>query len=73
MRSTPGHRGNRFGAPRALEDEHRIDQVVGRQCVLTHQAPGKSSRRMRRIRVPGNTPFVIIGLAFEIFFGLLEL
>jgi hypothetical protein len=39
MRSTPGIEATASVRSRALEDEHGIDQVVGRQCVLTHQAP----------------------------------
>ena len=36
-----GHRGHRFGVVFAVEDEHRVDQVVHGEGVFAHQAAGE--------------------------------
>ena len=36
-----GHRRDRFNAILAVEDEHRVDQIVGGQDMFSHQAAGE--------------------------------
>jgi ribosomal protein L35 len=45
-------------APRASHrrERTRIDEIVSREAVLSHQRREKSSRRIRRMRRPGYSP-----------------
>ena len=50
------HGGHRLAPSLAFQDEHRIDQIIDGQPVFAHQPPGKTSRRIRRMRVAGKPP-----------------
>ena len=59
-RSTPGIDATFFAAPVAFENENRVNEVVDRQRRLAHQAAGKSSRRIRRMRALDQRPEAVI-------------
>ena len=50
------HRGDRLALVGAFQHEHRIDEIVGGKRVSRISRRENSSRRMRRMRMPGNRP-----------------